>query len=318
MSQPTSNNSVEQNLYNAIRLNLVRIAALYALLALGNFLLYGPTPFEMLGFTDDPIGWWAMVTVPFMVAFCALAGRLAYQGRFVATGSRRQSRRRLTIMLAVLTVLFALPNLLIAFLHLRMGIPSGFLYWGQVRVAYEVPVFHLLPLLLLLYWWLSSWRHNQTAPASDQRHFLFSKGRKGRIAANADEEVVDPLSTVTDWLYGGIFTLGAYFVLAFILISLFQHQVVHGVDGGIRVTTDFTALYLYVISGGVLLGLLTASGVYVYWRRRLYAMAGANAFFVMRTGFICLTVWWLPLIVAVGSALTLAFYLQQSDWLVYQ
>jgi hypothetical protein len=102
-----------------------------------------------------------MITVPFMLAFCALAGRLAYQGRFVATRPRRQSRRRLTIMLAVLTVLFALPNLLIAFLHLRMGIPSGFLYWGQVRAAYEVPFFHLLPVLLLLYWWFSSLRKQQ-------------------------------------------------------------------------------------------------------------------------------------------------------------
>ena len=312
MDDPNSNNLMAKNMPNTIRPQPVHVAVLYALLAFGNYLLYWQgSPFEVLGFTDDPIGWWAMITVPFTLAFCALAGRLAYLGRFVATSSHR----RLTIMLAVLTILFALPNGLIAFLHIN-GIRAGFSYWGQVRAAYEVPFFHLLPVLLLLYWWLSSWRHNQATPTSDQRRFLFSKGRKGRMAAYADEEVVDPLSTVTDWLYGSILTLGAYFVLAFILISLFQPQVVHSVDRGIRVTTDFTALYLYVVSGGVLLGLLIASGVYVYWRRRLSAMAGANAFFAMHTSFICLTVWWLPLIVAVVSALTLAFYFQQGDLLV--
>ena len=158
MDNPTTTNPVEKNfsLYNAIRLKTVRIATLYALLALGNFLLYSPTPFEMLGFTDDPIGWWAMVTVPFTVAFCLLAVRIAHQERFVDTHPRLQSLRRLTIMLVVLAILFALPNVLIAFLHLYMGIPSGFLYWEQVRAAYEVPFFHLLPVLLLLYWWISS------------------------------------------------------------------------------------------------------------------------------------------------------------------
>ena len=319
MDEPNRNNRIAKNLSTAIRLQPLAVALLSAVLAFGNGLLYWQgSPFEVLGFTDDPIGWWALITVPFIVAFCALAVRLAYQGRFVATRPRRQSRKRLTIMLAVLAVLFALPNLLIAFLHLRMGIPSGFLYWGQVRAVYEVQFFHLLPLLLLLYWWLSSWRHDQAAPASDRRHFLLRKGRKGLSVVDSTEEVVDPLSTVTDWLYGSILTLGGYFVLAFIAVSLVQPQVVYGVDEGIRVVTDFTALSIYVISGGVLLGLLIASGVYVYWRRRLYAMDGANTFFAMHTGFICLTVWWLPLIVAMGSALTLAFYFQQGDWLVYQ
>jgi hypothetical protein len=305
MNQPTSNNSVEQNLYNAIRLNPVRIAALYTLLALGNFLLYGPTPFEMLGFTDDPIGWWAMVMVLFMVAFCLLAVRIACQGCFVDTHSRLQPLRWLTIMLVVLAVLFAVPNILIAFLHLSIGIPSGFLYWGQVRAAYEVPFFHLLPMLLLLYWWLSSLSKQQAVPAP---HSL--KEPKGLIVACTGEEVVDPLSTVTDWLYGSILSLGAYFALAFVIVTIVQPQVVHGVDGGIRVVTDFTALSIYVISGGVLLGLLIAIGVYVYWRRRLHAMVGANAFFALHTGFICLTLWWLPLIIAVSGAIALAVYLQ--------
>lgn len=309
MDEPNHNKSTAQNLSTAIHLQPLAVALLSALLTFGNWLLYWQgSPFEVLGFTDDPIGWWAMVTVPFMVAFCALAGWLAYQGRFVATGSRRQSRRRLTIMLAVL---FAVPNILIAFLHLSIGIPSGFLYWGQVRAAYEVPFFHLLPMLLLLYWWLSLLSKQQAVPAP---HSL--KGPKGLIVACAGEEVVDPLSTLTDRLYGSILSLGAYFALAFIIVTIVQPQVVNGVHGEIRVVTDFTALSIYVISGGVSLGLLIASGVYVYWRRRLYAMDGANAFFAMRTGFICLTVWWLPLLVAVVSSLTLVFYLQQGDWLV--
>ena len=87
-------------------------------------------------------------------------------------------------------------------------------------------------------------------------------------------------------------------------------------DGGIHVVTDFTALSIYVISGGVLLGLLIAIGVYAYWRRRLHAMVGANTFFALHTGFICLTLWWMPLIIALVSVLTLAFYLQQGGWLV--
>ena len=160
MNQPTSNNSIEQNLYNAIRLNPVRIAALYALLALGNFLLYGPTPFEVLGFTDAPIGWWAIATVLFTIAFSILTIKLVRQGRFhdANPNPQQHSRGQSTVTLVVLTILFALPNLFIAFLHLTMGIPSGFLYWGQVRAAYEVPFFHLLPMLLLLCWWLSSLR----------------------------------------------------------------------------------------------------------------------------------------------------------------
>jgi hypothetical protein len=142
------------------------IAALYTLLAFGNGLLYWQgSPLELLGFTDDPIGWWAMATVLFTVAFCVLAVKIVRQQRLHSANPSDQqlSYRRLTMMLIALSILFALPNVFIAFLHLNMGIPSGFLYWGQVRAAYEIPFFHLLPMLLLLYWWLSSYHWRRQA-----------------------------------------------------------------------------------------------------------------------------------------------------------
>lgn len=296
----------------AIRLKPVHIAAFYALLAFGNCLLYWQgSPFEVLGFTDDPIGWWAMVTVPFTVAFCLMAVRITQQDRLGHTHPRLQSLRRLTIMLVVLAILFAVPNVLIAFLHVN-AIRAGFSYWGQVRAAYEIPFFHLLPVLLLLYWWISSLRKEQAAPTPSKRHFSFIKGRKGLTVACSGEEVLDVMSTLTDWLYAGILFLGGYAVLAFIIVNLSQPQVVHRIDGGISVVTDFTALAIYVISGGALLGLLVAIGVYVYWRRRLHLMVDANPFFAMRAGFICLTLWWLPLVVAMTGAFALAVYLQQN------
>jgi hypothetical protein len=150
-------------LHSVFHLSSVPIAALYALLAFGNCLLYWQgSPLEVLGFSDDPIGWWAIATILFTIAFSILTIKLVRQGCFHGANPNQQqhSRRQPTVMLVTLTILFALPNLFIAFLHLTMGIPSGFLYWGQVRAAYEVPFFHLLPMLLLLYWWLSSyyWR----------------------------------------------------------------------------------------------------------------------------------------------------------------
>lgn len=166
MDEPNISTPVKKRfpLYNAFRLKPVHIAAFYALLALGNFLLYSPTPYEVLGFTNDPIGWWAMATVPFTIAFCVLAIKIERQRRLYSTNPHQQPRpvRRSTIMLVVLSILFTVPNVFIAFLHVN-GIRAGFTYWGQVRTAYEVPIFHLLPLFLLLYWWLSSyqWRRRQ-------------------------------------------------------------------------------------------------------------------------------------------------------------
>lgn len=149
-------------LYNASHLKSAYIAAIYTLLALVNFLLYSPTPFEVLGFTADPIGWWAMATVPFTIAFCILTIKLARQGRLhnASPNQKPDAMRQPKVMLIVLAILFALPNVLIAFLHIN-GIRAGFAYWGQVRAAYEVPFFHLLPMVLLFYWWLSSLHHNQ-------------------------------------------------------------------------------------------------------------------------------------------------------------
>ncbi len=163
MDESNRNNRIAKNLSTTIRLQPVAVAVLSALLALGNALLYWQgSPFEVLGFTDDPIGWWAMATLPFTIAFCILTLKLARQGRLHNANLKQQpdSMRRPKVMLIVLAILFALPNVLIAFLHVN-GIRAGFAYWGQVRAAYEVPIFHLLPMLLLLYWWLSSLRHNQ-------------------------------------------------------------------------------------------------------------------------------------------------------------
>lgn len=163
MDESNRDISGEKNLLrrDASHLQPVFIAPFYGLLALGNFLLYGPTPFEVLGFTDDPISWWAIATVLFTITFCVFAIRIECQRRLYSANLHQQPRpvRRSTIMLVVLTILFTVPNVFIAFLHVN-GIRAGFAYWGQVRAAYEVPFFHLLPMLLLLYWWLSSyhWR----------------------------------------------------------------------------------------------------------------------------------------------------------------
>ena len=76
MDEPNRNNRIAKNLSTAIRLQPLAVALLSAVLAFGNGLLYWQgSPFEVLGFTDDPIGWWALITVPFIVAFCALAVR---------------------------------------------------------------------------------------------------------------------------------------------------------------------------------------------------------------------------------------------------
>ena len=128
---------------------LSMMAALYALLAFGNVLLYWPggffilpgSPFEVFGFRDDPIGWWGFASILFTIMFCVLAVRMA----------RRRSFKRVNRIFWVLIILFALPNVLIAIMHIG-AIQSGFSYWGQVRPAYEVPIFHLLPLLLFLFW----------------------------------------------------------------------------------------------------------------------------------------------------------------------
>lgn len=94
------------------------------------------------------------------ITFCILAVKIARYGRLHSANPYQQQNRirRLFIMLVVLLILFTVPNVFIAFLHVN-GIRAGFTYWGQVRAAYEVPIFHLLP-MLLLYWWLSSyhWR----------------------------------------------------------------------------------------------------------------------------------------------------------------
>ncbi|MCB9148936.1 MAG: hypothetical protein H6641_09260 [Caldilineaceae bacterium] len=59
------------------------------------------------------------------------------------------ARHQRTCRKLSMVALFTFPNTLIA-------IQMRYSYWGQVRAAYEVPIFHLLPMLLFLYWWLSS------------------------------------------------------------------------------------------------------------------------------------------------------------------
>ena len=311
MDNPNTTNAVEKNfsLDEAGRLQPTFLAVLYAVLALGNFLLYGPTSFAVLGFTDEPIGWWVMIAIPFMIAFLSLALRLARQTHLAGTNPHQQlqSRKRLIAMLSVLAILFAVPNVLLAFLHLSIGIPSGFLYWGQARAAYKIPIFHLLPILLLLYWWLSSWGRTQAVPAPYRRLFMKRKGRSEGIDASLPEKVVDMKTTLTDWCHMGMLSLGGYFVLAYLIVSILRPHVSHSVNGGMTVVTDFTALYFFGISGSVLLGLLFAIGSVVYWRRRLYLMVDADYFFITKAGFIRFTVWWLPLLIAVVGVLVVGF-----------
>lgn len=118
---------------------------------------------------------------------------------------------------------------------------------------------------------------------------------------------------LTPWFWAGVLLLAAGFVLAHIILFFFARAKVAPLMGAGISATDFAAPYFYVMNRGVIVGLLLALCLLGYGQIRARRATTATQLSSNQPGVMPVILLLMPLLVALVSTVTLAFYVQQID-----